>query len=168
MFVCLFFFLGGVITLGETREILLIFYQVALNFQLTSWIYNCSRNERIDSLFSCYYDVDYKAVSAETNLTQKVKVAESYPTFGDTMDCGLPGSSFVHGILQARRLEWVALPFSRWIFPIQGSNPGIPHCRWILGSPSLPQWIFPTQEWNMGLLNCKQILYQLSYQGTLF
>ena len=28
------------------------------------------------------------------------------------MDCGLPGSS-VHGILQARRLEWVAIPFPR-------------------------------------------------------
>ena len=30
----------------------------------------------------------------------------------DTMDCGPPGSS-VHGILQARTLEWVAIPFSR-------------------------------------------------------
>ena len=30
----------------------------------------------------------------------------------DPMDCCLPGSS-VHGILQARILEWVAIPFSR-------------------------------------------------------
>ena len=37
-----------------------------------------------------------------------------------------------HGILQARILEWIAFPFSRGIFPIQGSNPGLPHCRWIL------------------------------------
>ena len=29
----------------------------------------------------------------------------------DTMDCSLPGSS-VHGILQARVLEWVAIAFS--------------------------------------------------------
>ena len=28
------------------------------------------------------------------------------------MDCSLPGSS-VHSILQARRLEWIAIPFSR-------------------------------------------------------
>ena len=28
------------------------------------------------------------------------------------MDCSLPGS-FMHGILQARMLEWVAIPFSR-------------------------------------------------------
>ena len=30
----------------------------------------------------------------------------------DPMDCSLPGSS-VHGILQARILEWVSMPFSR-------------------------------------------------------
>ena len=33
-------------------------------------------------------------------------------TFCDPMDCSLPGSS-VHGILQARILEWVAVSFSR-------------------------------------------------------
>ena len=33
-------------------------------------------------------------------------------TLSDPMDCSLPGSS-VHGILQARRLEWVPVPFSR-------------------------------------------------------
>ena len=34
------------------------------------------------------------------------------PTLSDPMDCILPGSS-VRGILQARILEWVAMPFSR-------------------------------------------------------
>ena len=38
--------------------------------------------------------------------------AQSYLTLCDTMDCSLPGSS-VHGILQARILEWVAISFSR-------------------------------------------------------
>ena len=38
----------------------------------------------------------------------------------------------VHGILQARILEWVAFPFSKGIFPTQGSNPGLPHCTRIL------------------------------------
>ena len=33
-------------------------------------------------------------------------------TFFNSMDCNPPGSS-VHGILQARILEWVAMPFSR-------------------------------------------------------
>ena len=40
------------------------------------------------------------------------EVAQSYPTLCDPMDCNLPGSS-IHGILQARVLEWVAISFSR-------------------------------------------------------
>ena len=40
-----------------------------------------------------------------------MKVAELYPTLCDRMDYSLPGSS-IHGILQARILEWVAVPFS--------------------------------------------------------
>ena len=39
-------------------------------------------------------------------------VAKSCPTLRDPMDCSPPGSS-VHGISQARILEWVAIPFSR-------------------------------------------------------
>ena len=39
------------------------------------------------------------------------------PTLSDPMDWSLPGSS-VHGIIQARILEWVAIPFSRgWSWP---------------------------------------------------
>ena len=65
------------------------------------------------------------------------------------------------------------------IFPTQGSNPGLLHCRWILyqlshrWSPgilkcslSLLQRIFLTQELNWSLLRCRQILYQLSSQGS--
>ena len=42
----------------------------------------------------------------------KVKVAQLCPTLCDSMDYNPPGSS-VHGILQARILEWVAISFSR-------------------------------------------------------
>ena len=42
----------------------------------------------------------------------------------------------VHEILQARILEWVAIPFSRGIFPTQGLNPGLLHDRRILYSLS--------------------------------
>ena len=45
-------------------------------------------------------------------LVWKVKVTQLCPTLCDPMDCSLPGSS-VHGILQARILEWLAIPFSR-------------------------------------------------------
>ena len=41
----------------------------------------------------------------------EVKVAQSCLTLCDSIDCSLPGSS-VYGILQARILEWVAIPFS--------------------------------------------------------
>ena len=39
-------------------------------------------------------------------------LTQSCPTLSDLMDCRLPGFS-VHGIFQARRLEWVAISFSR-------------------------------------------------------
>ena len=59
------------------------------------------------------------------------EVAQLCPTLSDPMDCSLPGSS-VHGIFQARVLEWVAIAFSarilewvaisfsRGMFPTQG------------------------------------------------
>ena len=40
------------------------------------------------------------------------EVAQSCPTLCDPLDCSLPGSS-VHGILQARIVEWVAISFCR-------------------------------------------------------
>ena len=52
----------------------------------------------------------------------------------------------VHGILQARTLEWVGFPFFRES-TTQGSNPGLPHCRQILyqlshkGSPQILEWV---------------------------
>ena len=49
------------------------------------------------------------------HYSSKVKeseVAQSCQTLCDPMDCSLPGSS-VHGIYQARILEWVAISFSR-------------------------------------------------------
>ena len=60
--------------------------------------------------------------------------------FCDPMDYSPPGSS-VHGIFQARILEWVAMP-------------------------SLLQGIIPTQESNLGLLHWRQILYPLSHQES--
>ena len=43
-------------------------------------------------------------------LKSKSEVAQSCPTLSDPMDCSLPGSS-VHGIFQARVLEWGAIAF---------------------------------------------------------
>ena len=56
----------------------------------------------------------------------EVKVAQLCPTLRNTMDY------IVHGILQDRTLEWGSLSLLQGIFPTQGSNPGLPHCRWII------------------------------------
>ena len=47
-----------------------------------------------------------------TDLRAGAKLLQSCLTLGDLMNCSLPGSS-IHGILQARILEWVAMPSSR-------------------------------------------------------
>ena len=66
-----------------------------------------------------------------------MKVTQSYlTTLYDPMDY------IVHGILQAKILEWVAFPF-----PTQGLNPGLPLCGRILYqlshrvSPRILEWV---------------------------
>ena len=68
-----------------------------------------------------------------------VLVAQSCPTLCNPMDCSPPGSS-VHGTLQARILDRVAIPFSR-----ESS---------------------PPRDKTLGLLPCRQILYQLTHQES--
>ena len=58
------------------------------------------------------------------NVKVKVLVAQSCPTLSEPMDCSPPGPS-VHGILQARILEWVAISSSKDL--PQGSNLGLLH-----------------------------------------
>ena len=53
----------------------------------------------------CHFLLQCMKVKSESELTQ------SCPTLSDPMDCSLPGSS-IHGIVQARVLEWVAIAFS--------------------------------------------------------
>ena len=69
----------------------------------------------------------------------KVLVVQSCPTLCDPMDFSPPGST-VHGISQARILQWVAVTL-QGIFPIQGSK--------------------------LHLLHFRQILYPLSHLGSL-
>ena len=72
----------------------------------------------------------------------KVKVAQSCLTLCNPMDCSLPCFS-VHGILQAKVLKVGSHSLLQDIVSTQGSNPSLPHCRWILyrlshqGSPAV-------------------------------
>ena len=104
---------------------------------------------------------------------QKGKVTQSCLTLCNPMDYT------VHGILQARILEWVA--FSP---PGDLPNPGIKPRSPALQVESLPaepqgkpkntevgslsvlQGIFPIEKSNQRLLHCRQVLYQLSNQGS--
>ena len=117
-----------------------------------------------------------------------VQLLHPYMTTGKTI--ALPIQTFVGevalqsplstGILQARILEWFAMPASRDL-PNPGieprspalqvdSLPSVPPGKPMntrVGSLSLLQGIFPTQKLNRGLLHCRRILYQLSHQGIL-
>ena len=73
---------------------------------------------------------------AMVSVKVKVLVTQSCLTLCDPMDCSLPGSS-VHGIFQARILEWVAISFSRRSSQHLALNPGVWHCRQTL-LPSEP------------------------------
>ena len=53
------------------------------------------------------------------------EVAQSCLTLCDPVDCSPPGSS-IHGILQARILEWIAISFSRGDLPDPGIEPRSP------------------------------------------
>ena len=55
---------------------------------------------------------NFQLTPAEAEKKWKCLVTQLCPTLWDPTDCSLPGSS-VHGILQARVLEWVAIPFSK-------------------------------------------------------
>ena len=59
------------------------------------------------------------------------EVAQSCLTLSDPMDCSPPDSS-IHGIFQARVLEWVAIPFSK------GPHPETEPCSPAWRADSLP------------------------------
>ena len=123
----------------------------------------------------CHFLLQCMKVKSESEVVQ------SYLTLSDLMDCSLPGSS-VHGILQARGLEWGAIAFSNtyaYIYailclvtqslltlcdPMDCSLPGSsvhgdsPGKNTGVGYHVLLQGIFPTQRLNPCLPHCRWIL----------
>ena len=105
----------------------------------------------------------------------KVKVAQSCLTLCNPTDYR------VHGILQARILEWVAFPFSRgssqprdWTQVSHWQADSLPAFPEPQGSLSLLEWVsYPfssgsswPRNWTGVSCHCKWILYQLNYQGN--
>ena len=90
------------------------------------------------------------AVLSSTCLESKsesVLVTQSCLTLCDPMDCSLPGS-FAHGVLQARRLEWVAIAFSGVVGRKCKLIPGL--CVNSIQYVSLP---VSEYKWLVGLLS---------------
>ena len=96
------------------------------------------------------------------------EVTQSCPTLCDPMDCSLPGSS-VHGIFQARVLEWAAISFSRgssqhrdwtWVSRIVSrrfyplSHQGSPYLFW--GRSNKPRHHSLVAFWQKGSLEIIQ------------
>ena len=73
-------------------------------------------------------------------------VIHSCPRLCNRMDCSLPGSS-VCGNSPGKNTGVGCQAVLQGIFPTQGSNPCLPHCRWILyllshkGSPRILEWV---------------------------
>ena len=98
--------------------------------------------------------------------------AQSCLIHWDSVDCSLPGSSEVWKWKLLSHVWLLATPWDfsgqntglgshsllQGIFPIQGSNPGLLHCRWILsqvshkGSPRILEWVaypfFSGSSWS--------------------
>ena len=105
---------------------------------ISSWLREAQGPPRLDSRWA-YPALQVTEASAGVWCSDKSEVAQSCWTLCDPMDCSLPGSA-IHGIFQARALEWGAISFSRrcsW-----PRNPGLPHGR-----------------------HCRQTIYCLSHQG---
>ena len=86
-----------------------------------NWIEMLSRHEALINTRHYYHfsekpcKVGHNPILYVKKISQKGLSAQSFqlcPTLSNPVDCSPPGSS-VHGILQARKLEWVAMPFSR-------------------------------------------------------
>ena len=84
-------------------------------------------------------------------------VTQSCPTLCDSTDCRPPGSS-VQGDSPGKNTGVGCHACLQGIFPIQGSNPGIPHCRLILyhlnhkGSQTVSFWLCTSAEFYVNVI----------------
>ena len=74
-------------------------------------VVQCAESKKLQCL-SLEVSQDFSIIFHLEQCSVAVLVAQLYPTLCDPTNCSLPRSC-VHGILQARILEWIAIPFSR-------------------------------------------------------
>ena len=99
-----------------------------------------------------------KLLESKVYNESESELAQSCPTLCDRMDCSLPGSS-IHGISQARTLEWIAISFSRGSSPPRAWS-----CFSCIAGDSLllSHWGIPA--WSIPLFKFLQFLPNL-YNG---
>ena len=96
-------------------------------------------------------------------------VAQSCPTLCDPMDCSPPGSS-VHGDFPGKNTGVGLYAFLQGIFPTQGWNPGLPHCKWIFyylshqGSPRILEWV--AYPFSRGFSQPRNRIWRRQWQPT--
>ena len=90
------------------RDLFTVTYVHACLWQVQdcSWVFAVAGDGHILFITAEAYLMSSRA------LVHACSVAQPCPALCNRRDCSLPGSS-IHGILQARTLEWVAFPFSR-------------------------------------------------------
>ena len=86
-------------------------------------------------------------------------------TLWDSMDCSPPGSS-VHGDSPGKNIGVGCHAFLQGIFPTQGWNPGLPHCREILYQ--LSHKGSPTCSRHLCLIHLVQLVNPPAMQETQF
>ena len=94
---------------------------MALPEKKETWVWSLGQEDPLEKKIATHssilawgipWKMSLAGYSPQGHKRQSKALAQSCPTLRDPMDCSLPGSS-VHGILQARILEWVAISFSR-------------------------------------------------------
>ena len=137
-------FIELTLDISARKKQIIAFWSISFKLLLLSkWI--ISQQFRLLSLFSLYIDINSEQAVAillisltwiekgphglwyltQVFFASQLLVTQSCLTLCDPMACILPGSS-VHGILQARILEWVAVPSSRGSSWPRESNPFLP------------------------------------------
>ena len=102
-------------------------------------------------------------VSWSRKWTSEVVVAQPCPALCDPMVCGPPGSS-VHGILQARILEWVAIAYSRgssrpWDRTWVSLTAGRFFTVWTTSGPKINQSLFLQMPYHLFPISEIQFLF---------
>ena len=109
----------------------------------------------------CHFLLQCMKVKSESEVPQ------SCPTLSDPMDCSPPGSS-LHGIFQARILEWGAIAFSRGHVQYPAFAPDAVFLFFCFGSSEVAVGFFVCIFWSRICPNCARVRLFLVLRASLY